>query len=445
MTSTSPGAGVDRVYQKITRRLVPFLFVCYAAAYLDRVNVGFAKLQLQDDLAFSDTVYGIGAGIFFVGYIVFEVPSNLLLHKVGAKWWIARIMVTWALISGAMAFTSSATMFYVLRFLLGVAEAGFIPGILLYLTYWFPAHRRGRVTAIFLAAIPAATIVGGPLSGWILSALDEVGGLGGWQWMFLIEAVPSLVLGLLVLRYLDNTVDDARWLTAEEKAVVHRDLAAEEATREGGHGSVRAAMLSGRVWLLCGIYFTIALGIYLVSFWLPTIIKNSGVDDTLTIGLLTAVPYVVAVVAMVAWSAHGDRTGERRWHTVIPCLVTALGLVLTAVFLQNTALAVGAMVLVAAGVSTAQAAFWSIPSALLSGAGAAAGIALVNSIGNIGGAVATSLVGWLSDLTGSAASSLYPFGAVLLVGGLLVLLVPRSVDDRVGTARTPGQDLPSPR
>lgn len=445
MTSTSPGTRTDRVYARITRRLVPFLFVCYAAAYLDRVNVGFAKLQLQDDLAFSDTVYGIGAGIFFVGYIVFEVPSNLLLHKVGAKWWIARIMVTWALISGATAFTNSATMFYILRFLLGVAEAGFIPGILLYLTYWFPAQRRGRVTAIFLAAIPVATIVGGPLSGWILTAFDEVAGLGGWQWMFLIEAVPSLVLGLLVLRWLDNTVDDARWLSAEEKAVVHADLAAEEAAREGGHGSIRDALTSARVWLLCGIYFTIALGIYLVSFWLPTIIKNSGVDDPLTIGLLTAVPYVVAVVAMVAWSSHGDRTGERRWHTLIPCLVTALGLVLTAVFLQNTALAVGAMVLVAAGVSTAQAAFWSIPSALLSGAGAAAGIALVNSIGNIGGAVATSLVGWLSDLTGSTASSLYPFGAVLLVGGLLVLLVPRSVDDRAGAARTPGEDLPSPR
>ncbi|MEJ2861680.1 MFS transporter [Actinomycetospora flava] len=260
-----------------------------------------------------------------------------------------------------------------------------------------------------------------------------------------MEAVPSLVLGLLVLRYLDSTVDDARWLSDDEKAVVRADLAAEEATREGGHGSIRAALTSGKVWLLCGIYVTIALGIYLVSFWLPTIIKNSGVDDPLTIGLLTAVPYVVAVVVMIAWSAHGDRTGERRWHTIIPCLVTALGLVLTAVFLQSTALAVGAMVLVAAGVSTAQAAFRSIPSALLSGAGAAAGIALVNSIGNIGGAVATSLVGWLSDLTGSTASSLYPFGAVLLIGGLLVLLVPRSVDDRAIAARTPGEDLPSPR
>ncbi|MHC1561396.1 MFS transporter [Actinomycetospora sp. C-140] len=438
-----PTPAPDAVYSKITRRLVPFLFICYAAAYLDRVNVGFAKLQLQDDLAFSDTVYGIGAGIFFVGYILFEVPSNLLLHRVGAKWWIARIMVTWALISGAMAFTSSATMFYILRFLLGVAEAGFIPGILLYLTFWFPAHRRGRVTAIFLAAIPVATIVGGPLSGWILGALDEVGGLGGWQWMFLVEAVPSLILGLLVLKFLDNSVDAARWLSDDEKEVVRADLAAEESTRVEGHGSIRAAMTSGRVWLLCGIYFTIALGIYLVSFWLPTIIKGSGVSDTLTIGLLTAVPYVVAVVVMIAWSAHGDRTGERRWHTVIPCLVTALGLVLTAVFLQSTALAVGAMVLVAAGVSTAQAAFWSIPSALLSGAGAAAGIALVNSIGNIGGAVATSLVGWLSDLTGSTASSLYPFGAVLLVGGLLVLLLPRSVDDAPVPAPRPADDLRS--
>jgi D-galactonate transporter len=428
------------VYRVIARRLVPFLFLCYAAAYLDRVNIGFAKLQLQDDLGFSDTVYGIGAGVFFVGYILFEVPSNLLLRKVGPKWWIARIMVTWALISGAMAFTNSVTMFYVLRFLLGVAEAGFIPGILLYLTYWFPAHRRGRVTAIFLAAIPAATIVGGPLSGFLLRAFDEVGGLHGWQWMFLIEAVPSLVLGLVVLKRLDNTPDDATWLTAEQKAQVKADLAAEDSTK--GHGSIRAGLASPQVWLLCAIYLTIALGIYLVSFWLPSIIARTGVADPLTIGLLTAVPYVVAVVAMIVWNGHADKTGERRWHTVIPCLVTAVGLVATALVLDSTVLAVAAMVLVAAGASTAQAAFWGIPSGMLTGAAAAAGLALVNSIGNIGGALSTSMVGWLTDLTGSPASSLYACGALLVIGGLLVLLVPKTVNDTTARStrdRAPGR------
>lgn len=432
MSTITPGFRAD-VYRKVSRRLVPFLFVCYAAAYLDRVNIGFAKLQLQDDLAFSDTVYGIGAGIFFVGYILFEVPSNLLLHRVGARWWIARIMVSWAIISGAMALTSSPASFYVLRFLLGVAEAGFIPGVLLYLTQWFPAARRGRITAIFLAAIPAATIVGGPLSGWLLSALDDVAGLGGWQWMFIVEAVPALVLGLLVLRLLPDSVEEAPWLVEDEREVVRTDLAAEEAAKEGGHGSVRASLASGRVWLLSGIYVTIVVAIYLVSFWFPTILKGSGVTSTVTIGLLTAVPYVAAAVAMITWSAHGDRRGERRWHTVIPCLVTGVGLIATALSLESTVLAVVAMTVVAAGVHAAQSAFWSLPSAFLSGAGAAAGIALVNSIGNIGGAVATSLVGWLSDLTGSTAASLYPFGILLFVGGLLVLLVPRSVND--GAAR----------
>lgn len=331
MSEATSGARTGLVYRKITRRLVPFLFVCYAAAYLDRVNVGFAQLQLQDDLRFSTAVYGFGAGIFFVGYILFEVPSNLLLQRVGPRWWIARIMVSWAVISGLMAVVTTPTMFYVLRFLLGVAEAGFIPGVLLYLTYWFPAHRRGRVTAIFLAAIPAATIVGGPLSGWILRALDEVAGLHGWQWMFLIEAVPSLVLGVLVLKLLDDGPEHARWLSGPDKELVLADLAAEREAKEPGHGSLRAALLSGRVWLLSGIYFTIALGIYLVSFWLPTIIKGSGVGDTVTIGLLSAIPYVVAVVAMIAWSSHGDLRGERRWHTTIPCLVTGAGMVATAV------------------------------------------------------------------------------------------------------------------
>lgn len=429
-----PEKSTDQLYRKIAIRLVPFLFVCYAAAYLDRVNVGFAQLQLQEDLGFSATVYGLGAGIFFVGYIVFEVPSNLLLRRVGPRWWIARIMVTWTLISGAMAFTTSAEMFYVLRFLLGVAEAGFIPGILLYLTYWFPARQRGRVTAIFLAAIPVATIVGGPLSGWILRSFDELGGLHGWQWMFVVEAVPSLVLGLLVLRRLDDSVDAARWLTAEEKAVVRADLDAEEAQKGAGHADLRAGLASGRVWLLCAIYLTIALGIYLVSFWLPTIIKSSGVADPLVIGLLSAVPYVVALVAMVGWATHADRTGERRWHTLVPCLVTAAGLLITALTLNTTALAVAAMVLVAAGASAAQATFWTIPPALLSGAGAAAGIALINSVGNIGGAISTSLVGWLTDLTGTPASSLYSFAVVLLVGGLLVLALPRSVNDRTASA-----------
>ncbi|RZT87990.1 D-galactonate transporter [Pseudonocardia sediminis] len=430
-------ADPDQVFRKVAWRLVPFLFLCYAVAYLDRVNVGFAKLQMQDELWFSDVVYGIGAGIFFVGYILFEVPSNVILHKVGARRWIARIMVSWGVVSAAMALANSEWTFYLLRFLLGVAEAGFIPGILLYLTYWFPAHRRGRITALFLTAIPVATIFGGPLSGWIMTSLGGAGGLAGWQWLFVVEAIPAVLLGFVVLRRLDDDVASATWLTDAEKTVVTEAVAEGEQAKPDAHARVRDTLRSGTMWLLGGIYFCVALGIYTISFWLPTIISDSGVDSALTVGLLSALPYLVAVVAMVAVAAHGDRTGERRWHTAVPCAVGGLGLVATAMSLQSTVFALLALTVAAAAISSAQAAFWSLPSALLTGAGAAAGIALVNSVGNVSGAVSTSLVGFLTSLTGSTASSLYLFGAVLVVGGALVLVLsPSRVDDRTGRSTT---------
>lgn len=431
------------VYRKVAWRLVPFLFVCYAVAYLDRVNVGFAKLQLQDELWFSDTVYGIGAGIFFVGYILFEVPSNVVLHRVGARTWIARIMISWGIVSAAMMFANSPELFYLLRFLLGVAEAGFIPGILLYLTYWFPARRRGKIFALFLAAIPVATIFGGPLSGWIMQEMSGVGGLRGWQWLFVIEAIPAVLLGLVVLRRLDDNVAAARWLSEEEKRVVIDGVAAEQQAKPDTHTGLGQILRSKRVWLLSAIYFCVALGIYTISFWLPTIIEDSGVASPLAVGLLSAVPYLVAIVAMVLIAGNSDRTGERRGHTAVLCVVTGLALVLTAPALGSTWLAMIALTFAAAGVSSAQAVFWTLPPAFLTGVGAAAGIALVNSVGNISGMVSTSLTGWLTELTGSTASSLYLFGAVVVLGGLLTLrLSPALVNDagRAGTAtEAPGQ------
>lgn len=437
MTTTgftgAPGAAeVDSVYRKVSLRLIPFLFICYAAAYLDRVNVGFAKLQMMDELQFSDAIYGLGAGMFFVGYIIFEVPSNVILQKVGARWWIARIMITWALISAAMALVTSPGMFYFLRFLLGVAEAGFIPGILFYLTQWFPARRRGRVFALFLAAIPVASIFGGPLSGWILQTLHGTNGLSGWQWMFIVEAIPSLILGIAVILYLDNSYRSAKWLDEREKFVIETSLAADETDNGHSVADLGAAFRSKQVWLLSGIYFCIALGIYVISFWLPTIIKKSGVESTLTIGLLTAIPYTVAVIVMVANSSHADRTGERRWHTVIPCLATAAGLLITGAFADNSVIALLGLVIAAAGVSTAQAAFWSLPTAFLSGVAAAAGIALINSLGNVSGMVSTSVVGWLSQTTGSTTSSLYAIAALLVVGGLLILAIPAHIVNDAG-------------
>lgn len=419
----------DAIYKKVAWRLVPFLCICYLAAYLDRVNVGFAKLSMLSDLSFSNTVYGIGAGIFFLGYVLFEVPSNVLMHKVGAKLWIARIMISWGLIGAAMAFVKTPTQFYILRFLLGVAEAGFIPGVLLYLTYWFPAPWRGRIVALFLAAIPMSNIIGGPLSGWILSTLSGAHGLAGWQWLFIVETVPSILLGFAVLAFLDNRVDNARWLTDDEKKAIKDDLAAEQA---GGtaHASAMGALKSGRVWLLGVAYFCIASSIYITSFWMPTLIKQLGVNDPQQIGWLTAIPYVVAIFAMVGCNISADRRGERRWHTAIPCLITGVGLAISAMPGLGLTVAMIGLILAAAGASTTQASFWTLPPAFLTGAGAAAGIALVNSLGNIAGMASTGLVGWLTDLTGSPNSSLYLFAGLAVIGAVMVLRLPANVVNR---------------
>lgn len=416
----------EKVYRKVAWRLVPFLCICYLAAYLDRVNVGFAKLQMLSDLSFSNTVYGLGAGIFFLGYVLFEVPSNILMYKVGAKLWIARIMISWGLIGGCMAFVTTPTQFYIFRFLLGVAEAGFIPGVLLYLTYWFPAAWRGRIIAIFLAAIPMSNIIGGPLSGWILVNFSDVGGLRGWQWLFLIETVPSIFLGIMILIFLDNRVADARWLTDEEKQIIASQIAI-ESTQSSAHTTVMDAIKSARVWLLGLAYFCIASSIYVISFWLPTLIKQQGVSDPQRIGWLITIPYTVAIIAMVCCNVSADRHHERRWHTAIPCLLTAVGLLLSAMSFDSLVLTMLALTLAAAGASTTQATFWSLPSSFLTGAAAAAGIALVNSLGNIAGMASTSLVGWMTDLTGSPQSSLYIFSGLAVCGALLVLKLPANV------------------
>jgi D-galactonate transporter len=418
-----------QVYKKVAWRLVPFLCICYLAAYLDRVNVGFAKLQMLSDLSFSNTVYGIGAGIFFLGYVIFEVPSNILMHKVGARLWIARIMISWGLIGAGMAFVQTPTQFYVLRFLLGVAEAGFIPGVLLYLTYWFPAAWRGRIIALFLAAIPMSNIIGGPLSGWILTTMNGIAEMRGWQWLFIIETLPSILLGFVVLRFLDDRVENARWLTDEEKAYIKQDIE-DEAKQTGGHVSVMDAMKSARVWLLGVAYFSVASSIYISSFWMPTLIKQLGIDNPVQIGWLTTIPYVAAIVAMIIVNISADKRAERRWHTAIPCFIAALGLVISGTPGLGIVITMFGLTLAAAGASTSQASFWSLPPMFLTGAAAAAGIALVNSLGNIAGMASTGLVGWMTDLTGSPNSALYLFAVFALIGGLMVLRLPAHTVNR---------------
>ena len=408
--------------------MIPLLFCCYVAAYLDRVNVGFAKLQMLHDLRFSETVYGLGAGIFFIGYFLFEIPSNIILHRIGARLWIARVMLTWAVISAAMIFVTTPTVFYVLRFLLGVAEAGFFPGVILYLTYWYPSYRRARIIALFMTGIPVAGVIGGPISGWVLKALAGAYHLAGWQWLFLIEALPSFLLGAAVLVYLDNGIAGARWLLAEQKEVLARRISEDQ--QQISSLSLREGLTNPRVWLLSAIYFCLIAGLYGAGFWLPTLIKRTGVESTVAIGMLTVVPNAVAAVAMIVISRRSDRTRERRWHLVLPALIGALGWLVTVRFGADTAIAVSGMCLALAGVTTSLAQFWCLPTAMLAGAAAATGIALINSIGNLAGFVGPAGVGWLTDRTGSTDFGISALAGVMAIGGLLVLTVPGRIVNR---------------
>lgn len=436
VNSLAPSAGEptadplrDAAYRKAIWRLLPLLCLCLVAAYLDRVNVGFAKLTMLDDLGFSNAVYGLGAGIFFLGYVIFEVPSNVLLHKIGARVWIARIMITWGFIGGAMAFVTTPMQFYVLRFALGVAEAGFIPGVMYLLSCWFPSSRRGRVLALLLAAVPLSSVIGGPLSGWILVSFAGTAGLQGWQWLFLIETVPSVLLGVVVLTMVANRPSEARWLAPQEAAVIEADIA-QESSGNTTHAGFAGAFKSPLVWQLSAAYFCIVSAVYVLIFWLPTLIRQHGISDPAQIGWLTAIPYFAAIVASIWNNARADRLRERRWHTAVPCIVTAVGLAMSRLPVDSLVVTMLILTVAAAAASTTQAAFWSVPPAFLSGAAAAAGLALINSLGNIGGMVSTTVAGYITDLTGNAQDSLVLFAVILLVAAVLILRLPAAVVNR---------------
>jgi MFS family permease len=416
-------------YNKVTTRLLPILMVCYLAAYLDRVNIGFARLQMVADLRFSETVYGLGAGMFFIGYFLFEVPSNLILHRVGARLWIGRIMISWALVSAAFMFVRTPVMFYSLRFLLGVAEAGFFPGIILYLTYWYPSARRARIMAFFMIAIPVSGISGGPLSGWILERFAGVNGLTGWQWLFLLEAVPAFVMGIAVMLLLDNGIRAARWLSEDEKQMLERNLE-EDASAIAAHGSLRDVARDRRVWRMCLIYFACVVGQYGLTFWLPVLIQSAGVRDVLTIGMFTAVPYAAAVVAMIVVSRSADARREHRWHTAGPMLAGAAALCASVAAGTHTSIAMVCLSIAAAGILTSAPLFWSLPTAILRDSAAAAGIAAINSVGNLGGFASPYLMGALKDLTHGTAAGLFTVSAALVGGALLVIRLPAGVVNR---------------
>jgi MFS family permease len=419
----------DATYAKVTRRLVPFLMLCYVVAYLDRVNVGYAKLEMLSDLRFSETVFGLGAGIFFIGYFLFEVPSNIMMHKMGARIWIARIMVSWGIVSACTLLVKTPGTFYGVRFLLGLAEAGFFPGIILYLTYWYPTHRRARMVATFMVAIPLSGILGGPISGFIMQFFAGVHGWPGWKWLFLLEAVPALLVGIVTLLYLDSGIRHAKWLTEEEKQLLERRIA-EERESKIEHPSVLAVFFDGRVWLMSWIYFSCAMGQYALTFWLPTFVKTAGIKSVLNIGLITAIPYLATAITMVLLGASADRHRERRWHLAIPMAAGAAAFVFSVHAGSHTVLAILFLSIAAAGVISSAPLFWSLPTAFLSGAAAAAGIAVINSVGNLAGFVSPFMVGWLKDLTHTDRAGMYLLAVVTVAGAATVLTVPDKMVNR---------------
>ncbi len=417
---------------KVRRRLLPFLILCYFAAYLDRVNIGFAALTMNADLSIGPEAYGFAAGIFFLGYCAFEIPSNVILDKVGARLWIARIMISWGLVSASMAFVTSATGLSIARFFLGVAEAGFFPGIIYYLMHWVPSEDRARVIGVFMTAVPLSSALGAPLSGWILDSFAGIGGFKSWQWLFLIEAIPSIALGIAAFWLLPDRPATARWLTPEESTALTSHISAQVSTRESVKKyQVREALLSPRVLLLSLVYFGIVTGMYGLGFWLPQIIQSFGLSNTAT-GLVSAIPYVFAAVAMTLWGLSSDRMNERIWHITIPCLVGGAALAFGASLENNTA-ALAALTLAAIGIFAALPTFWTLPSALLTGTAAAAGIALINTIGNIGGFLGPYIVGFLKQHHMSAQSAVAYLAVFVIAAGLLVLAAGH--DARMESAR----------
>lgn len=421
-------AAADAVYARITRRILPLLMLAWLFAYIDRVNIGFAKLQMAQDLGFSDAVYGFGAGIFFLGYFVFEVPSNLLLHRVGARRWIARIMVTWAIVSALTIFVRTDWQFYLMRFLLGLAEAGFIPGAVYYLSNWYPSFRRGRVFGIFYLALAGSGLVGGPLAGLILQTMSGALGMAGWKWLLLLEAAPSLIIGILILLYLPDRVEDARWLSRDEQRMIVEALQAENRTKDP---TPLAALLSNPViWLLTLIYFLLNYAAYGLSFWLPTLIKDLGVEGSLAIGLISALPSICSMICMVLFGYSADRQGERRWHLTVMFLIGAAGFAISVAAGGNLPVAMAGLCMAAICTQAFPSLFWAVPTAMMTGVSAAAGIAMINSIGNLSGFFGPYAVGLMRDGFGTTGAAVLSLAVALALSAVLIHAVPGRYIDR---------------
>ncbi len=414
------------VYRKITWRIMPFLFLCYVLAYVDRVNIGFAKLRMQQDLGMSDSVYGLGAGIFFVGYFLFEVPANMMLQRIGARLWIGPIMMAWGVVSACTLFVKGSVSFYALRFLLGIVESGFFPGVILYLTYWYTQKHRARMVAIFMSAVPISTIVAGPISGWILARMSGVGHLSSWQWLFLVEGIPSVIAGLVTLYFLTDSPSRAGWLTKDEKELILDRLEEEEAlkTSYSGH-HLMDAFRSVPVWLLSLAYFGMTAGNYGITFWLPQVIKDTLTQNPQAIGWISTIPGIASVAAMFAWGHHSDRTRERRWHMALAAMIGAAAFAANAIPGIPGPAGIAALTLASAALMCQFAVFWALPTAILSGSAAAAGIAWINSIGNLAGYVSPHAVGVIRDHTHNMSPALLALCGAQLMTAIMTLYVTR--------------------
>ena len=417
-----------RTLRKVVWRLIPFMGLLYFINYLDRTNIGFAKLTMSKDLGLTETMYGFASGIFFLGYLVLEVPSNLALHRFGARRWIARILVSWGIVASIMAFVPNATWLYVLRALLGIAEAGFFPGMILYLTFWLPREERVKATGLFMLAIPISSAIGSPLSATIMEYTHGAFGLAGWRMMFLVEGIPAILLGLATWFFLTDRPRDAHWLARDERTWLQGKLDEEHrATVAQHHWPLRRSLTDPRVLALSFVYFGTVYGLYAISFFLPSIVAGFGAMfgtklSLVQTGLITAVPFVFGAVALVVWSRHADRTQERVWHVAGPVFLAAIALPLA--LFMNSPVAVMALVCVGAiGIFAALPTFWYLPTAFLTGAGAAAGIALINSLGNTSGFFAPYVTGWLKDATGSYSAAMWMIGAVMALAGVVTLVL----------------------
>ncbi len=422
MTDAMPIDG-DKLYTKVAWRIIPFLFILYIVAFLDRANVSYAALDFKKDLGIGDAAYGFGAGVFFIGYFLFEVPSNLILERVGARVWITRIMISWGLVSASFMFMWNEHSFYALRFLLGVTEAGFFPGMILYLSYWFPVRLRARMVSRFMAAIPVSYIIGAPLSGWILASLNGYWGMAGWKWLFLIEGLPAIALGFVVWFWLTDRPAKAAWLTPGEREWLEADLEVDRArVVDGGRKDIKGAFTDYRVYWLVALYLTNVIANYGLGLWVPQIIKASSEGmSTLTATLLTMIPWIFTGIVMVTNGWHSDHTNERRWHIAGPHLVAAAALLVGLAFLDNPYMLIICLSVTLAGVNSALGPFWALPASFLTGAAAAGGIAVINSIGNLGGQVGPYTVGALMKSYGYSGGFI-TIAIALVVGAVLVLL-----------------------